>query len=366
MTWTLAPDDYLPGPPRDVDLARYGIGLVGCGGIANGAHLPAYRKAGYRVVACCDVVAEAARRTAERWEIPFWTTDVRALLERQDVAVVDMALHPAARREVLREIARAPRPVLSQKPLHMDVDSARALVAEAERAGIVLAVNQQARWAPAHRALRVLIDRGAVGRVYSIHHLNRSFQDHPDSWSRTLANFNIADHGVHYLDLCRYFAASPAAGGLEWTRLHCTTAMLPDQLAVDPLIYSINVEFGPAGGRAGLMASLQFNNIVRAGRAHRYTWWIDGTEGSVWADHSAVRLARADAPDTVWEFALRGSWFPDAFQGPMGDLIAATAHGRPPAVTPADNLNTVAMTTAAVRSSREGRAVERSEVMEAR
>ncbi len=364
MTWTLVPEDYLPGPPRDVDVARFGVGLIGCGGIANGAHLPAYRKAGYRVAACCDVDLEAARRTAERWDIPFWTGDVRALLARDDVAVLDMALHPAARLAVLREVARAPRPVLSQKPLHMDIDSARELVAEAERAGIVLAVNQQARWAPAHRALRVLIDRGAVGRVYSIQHVYRSFQDQPDSWTRTLANFNIADHGVHYLDLCRYFAASPAAGEREWVRLHCTTAMLADQLAVDPLIYSVNVEFGPPGGRDGLMGSLQFNNIVRARRAHSYTWWIDGSEGSVWADQSTVRLARADDPGTVHDFPLGGAWFPDAFQGPIGDLMAAVAHGRPPAVTPRDNLNTIAMTTAAVRSSREGRAVERAEVME--
>lgn len=363
MVWGLAPDDYLPGPPRDVDAERFGIGLIGCGGIANGAHLPAYRKAGYRVTAACDLDPEAARRTAERWGIPFWTDDPRALLARADVDLIDLALHPAARLPVLREVARAPRPVLSQKPLHMEVAGARELVAVAEGAGIVLAVNQQARWAPAHRALRVLIDRGAVGRVYSIQHLYRSFQDQPDSWTRQLANFNIADHGVHYLDLCRYFAASPAAGGREWTRLHCTTALVPGQLAVDPLIYSLNVEFGPPGGRGGLMGSLQFNNIVRARRAHSCTWWIDGTEGSVWADQRVVRLARVDEPSTVHEFTLSGAWFPDAFQGPIGDLMAAVAHGRPPAVTARDNLNTVGMTTAAVRSSREGRAVERAEVM---
>ena len=42
----------------------YGIGLVGCGGIVNYAHLPAYRKAGLRVVACYDQNREAAERTA--------------------------------------------------------------------------------------------------------------------------------------------------------------------------------------------------------------------------------------------------------------------------------------------------------------
>ena len=71
-------------------------------------------------------------------------------------------------------------------------------------------------------------------------------------------------------------------GNREWTQLYCTTAMLPDQNGPDPLIYSANVEFGEVGGRVGLMASLVFNNIVRASGAHSYNWWIDGTEGSVW------------------------------------------------------------------------------------
>ena len=59
-----------------------------------------------------------------------------------------MALHPAARKETLQAISHAPRPVLTQKPLHMEYSLAEELIAIAEEAGILLAVNQQARWAP--------------------------------------------------------------------------------------------------------------------------------------------------------------------------------------------------------------------------
>ncbi len=360
---SLQPEQYRPGPPPDIDLSQYGVGIVGCGGIANNAHLPAYEKAGYHIVACCDIDEEAARNTAERWHIPYWTTDIHALLQRDDVRVIDMALHPGARKETLQAIAQAPRPVLTQKPLHMDYALAEELITIAEEAGILLALNQQARWSPDHKALRILMDQGVVGQVYGIQHLKRSFQDQPGMWWTSLANFNIGDHGVHYLDLCRFFAASPMAGGREWTRLHCTTAMLPDQNGPDPLTYSANVEFGEVGGRVELMASLQFNNIVRASGAHSYNWWIDGTEGSVWGSSREVSVARVDDSGNVHTFQIEGSWFNDAFQGPLGDLIAASAHGRPPAVTPRDNLNTIAMTAAAIRSSKSGRMVEREEVM---
>ena len=43
-------------------------------------------------------------------------------------------------------------------------------------------VNQQARWAPAHRAVKRLIDRGILGHVYSVMHVIRSFQDVPGSY----------------------------------------------------------------------------------------------------------------------------------------------------------------------------------------
>jgi predicted dehydrogenase len=309
------------------------------------------------------VYEEAARSTAERWDIPFWTTDIRALLDRDDVRVIDMALHPAARKETLQAIAHAPRPVLTQKPLHMEYGLAEELITIAEDAGIQLAVNQQARWSPDHRALRVLMDSGVAGQIYGIQHLKRSFQDQPGMWWTSLANFNIGDHGVHYLDLCRFFAGSPMAGTREWTRLHCSTAMLPDQNGPDPLTYSANIEFGEVGGRVELMASMQFNNIVRASGAHSYTWWIDGTEGSIWGTSREISIARTDEPGNVKTFSIEGNWFPDAFQGPLGDLIAATAHGREPAVTPRDNLNTIAMTSAAILSSKGGRVVEREEAI---
>lgn len=355
-------EEYMPGAPKGIDLNQYGIGIIGCGGITNAAHLPAYKKAGFKVVACCDVNEENARTTAEKWDIPFWTTNVDDLLDREDVKIIDLPLHPPARLEVLKKIAKSPRPVLVQKPLHFDLKSAKELHEVAQQAGIKLAINQQARWAPAHRAIKVLLDKGVIGDVYNIQHFMRSFQDQADAWYRSVKQFNILDHGIHYLDLCRYFASSEAAGHRDWTRLHCTTTMLREQNSIDPMIYNASIEFGEIGGREPLMSSMHFNNIIKANKAHKYTWWIDGTEGSIWQDGD-IYVAKANDPHTVIQIETSGAWFPDAFIGPMSDLIAAVAWDREPAVTALDNFNTVAMTSAMVLSSKEGRVVEKSEMM---
>src|SRR4051794_2414779 len=112
---SLQPEDYRPAPPPDEIKRRYGIAIVGCGTIVRQAHLPAYRKFGYRVVGACDVVAAAARATAEQFDIPYWTTDIDELLARPDVDVVDLAVHASQRPPLVAKIAAAGKHILSQK-----------------------------------------------------------------------------------------------------------------------------------------------------------------------------------------------------------------------------------------------------------
>jgi predicted dehydrogenase len=362
MEWIKA-DDYMPKLDSSIDIQHYGIGLVGCGTIANQAHLPAYKKLNIPVVACCDVNAEAARATAEKFDIPFWTTDIRELLAREDVRIIDMAVHPHIRLELLKEIAKAPRPVLCQKPLALSLEQARELGAFARDNGIMLGVNQQARWAPAHKALELLVNQGLTGEIYSVQHVMRAYQDQPGMWWTTMKDFNIADHGIHYIDLCRNLSKSAYARQEEWSSVHCLTAQLPTQNAIDPLIYSANIEFGPSGGRNPFMASLQFNNIARARTSHSYTWWIDGTEGSIWGGHDKLYVSLANEGSTVHEIRIKGSWFPDGFAGSMAAFITAVDRGEAAPVTPEDNYDTIALTSAMVMSSHEGRVVRRDELL---
>jgi predicted dehydrogenase len=355
--------DYMPGIPDGLDIKKYGIGLIGCGTIANQAHLPAYQKYGIPVVACCDVNEEAARATAERFNIPFWTTNIQDFLEKTEIKIIDMAVHPNVRMDLLKEIAKNPRPVLCQKPLALDLKQAKELGDFAKENNIILGVNQQARWAPGHKALKHLLDQGLIGNIYNIHHVMRSFQDQPGWWWTTMKHFNILDHGIHYIDLTRYFSQSPYVNQGEWERVHCTTAKLSDQNSISPLIYSANIEFGPIGGNNPLMASLQFNNIVKAKTSHSYTWWVDGDEGSIWGQQDKLFISLAKTSSLIQEIRLDGKWFPDGFAGSMIDFITAIDQQKKPPVTPEDNYNTVALTTGMVVSSEEGRVVERAEIL---
>src|SRR5581483_1659459 len=81
--------DYKPKLPVKGD---YGIGLVGAGQIANQAHLPAYRKAGFSILAVTDVDASAAATTAAAFGIPRVCANLDELLEAPGIDIIDFAV----------------------------------------------------------------------------------------------------------------------------------------------------------------------------------------------------------------------------------------------------------------------------------
>jgi len=96
--------EYRPRDPR-----RYHppIGLIGCGSISE-YHLAAYRRAGYNVVALCDLNESRARaRRTEFYPEARVYTDYQDLLRLDEIEVVDIATHPADRDRV-REQRMAP------------------------------------------------------------------------------------------------------------------------------------------------------------------------------------------------------------------------------------------------------------------
>jgi predicted dehydrogenase len=63
-------------------------------------------------------------------------------------------------------------------------------------------VRAESSWA---RGASPLIERGVLGELSSVLHVYRGFQDIPGSWFVKMEHSNILDHGIHYIDLVRYF-----------------------------------------------------------------------------------------------------------------------------------------------------------------
>ena len=105
------------------------IAIIGAGGIVNDAHMPAYRKAGFRVVGIFDENPQRAQLTAERWKIArVWTSldEVIADTVARNV-IFDVAIPPSATLPLLERLPAAAA-VLIQKPMGVNLEQAHAIV----------------------------------------------------------------------------------------------------------------------------------------------------------------------------------------------------------------------------------------------
>jgi predicted dehydrogenase len=331
----------LPYKPRDPKKYRPAIGLIGCGGITKD-HLTAYRAAGYRVSALCDVVlSKAEGRKAEFYPQADVYGDYRELLKRDDIEVVDIATHPPERAAIIEDALTAGKHVLSQKPFVLDLDVGQRLVDLADRRGLRLAVNQNGRWAPHFSYIRQAIQAGLLGQITAAH-LSVHW-DH--GWVKgtqfdKVKHLILYDYAIHWFDIITYFM-----GQLRVKRVYAAATHSPTQEVRPALLAHAMIEYD------GVQASLAFDGDTRYGKEDRT--FIAGTEGtiqSVGPDSRHQKLTlHSGAGYAVPN--LEGCWFPDGFHGTMGELLCAIEENREPTNSARDNLRSLELCFAAVASA---------------
>jgi len=210
----------------DSDALRFAV--IGAGAsIYRGMHRPAQVAEQIQVVAVCDIDLAAGRQQAATIGCAFYE-DYRTLLAevRPDVAVI-LTPHPL-HAQIAIDCLRAGCHVLLEKPMAIAVSEADRVIAAAEAAGRVLAINFQQRFRPVVERARALIEEGAIGPLV------RTLSIEP--WYRTDAYYRTAtwratwqgegggvllNQAPHTLDLLCHLAGMPArVWGWTRTRYH--------------------------------------------------------------------------------------------------------------------------------------------------
>lgn len=192
------------------------IAVVGCGAIARVFHLPAL--AATPGVADHLIVVDRDPGRAEVAEREFRAsraaTDHRQLLYDVDGAIV--AVPQEFHAEVAMDFLRARVPVLCEKPLATTLEQAAALVAAADAAGVVLAVNNTRRFYPAVRAARDWIRSGRLGRIRRVEIYEGASFNWPLASGSTFGRGGtgkgvLQDVGAHALDMiCWWLEERPS------------------------------------------------------------------------------------------------------------------------------------------------------------
>jgi UDP-N-acetyl-2-amino-2-deoxyglucuronate dehydrogenase len=343
------------------------IGIIGCGNIGAGAHLPAWlaNTDVAEVVgladptqASLDAAAVAAGLEADRLHL-----DALELIARPDVEAVDIATPQHLHRELIVAAAAAGKQILCEKPLATVPAEAAAAVEAADAAGVTLGMVHNYLYLPEVVAAQRVINSGEIGDVRTV----------------TINFLGIVDvpGSAGYAPRWRHDAAR-AGGGVLMDILHgvyLAESLLGSELrrvsayadSIDP---DSNVED---------LALCRFETERNAGLVN-IAWGhgpggieVTGTEGRIsalyanggtapWSDFERVTVTTVEGTRVEHDARVDGgadgyAALGEAFRHVFRDFADAVREGRDPRTSGADGLRILEATVGALESACTGRMV---------
>ena len=191
------------------------LGLVGCGGIAQG-HVRALEDLGpdARVTATVDIDRQRAEEAAKLLGADRAATDFSDVLEDVDAVLLSLPHH--LHHPVGMECLAAGKHVLMEKPLANTERECLDLIEAADRADRLLMVAYCMRYHPLVARMKQLLDEKAYGDVFQVSiWTEQHTQYSPGHWAASAARLGggqLFSHGCHYIDLLLWFLGNPVEG----------------------------------------------------------------------------------------------------------------------------------------------------------
>ena len=306
-------------------------------------------------VAFCDPdpVARAWAETRSP-SVPTFSTLNAALSSLQADALV-LATPPDTRDAHLELACGYRLPLLVEKPLALDLATARRYTLMAETAGIPLMVGLNFRYLSVTRALKDLFTDGTLGPPESARFTYERRRDprapHLNKYPMTMAHPMLWEQSVHHLDLLRYVY------GREAVNVTCRTWNPAGSLyAGDTNVFAL-LTFA-----CGLVVSYQ-GLWQSSWDVPNFEWRTDARRGVVVQreQFGALAYARSEA-ETLTPVALppHETWITDT-AGVLRAFAKTLSEGAPLECSARDHLQTLSLVEACVRSSATGERVSLSE-----
>jgi predicted dehydrogenase len=352
-------------------MTKLRAGLIGTGTIAHSAHLPAmrYLRHDIELVAVADIRPEAAEAAVREYGAEALYSDYHELLARDDIDFVDICTPEFLHCEQVVAAAEAGKHILCEKPMAASVAEADRMIKAAKDAGVMLMIGHSRRFTDRYRHAWQAVAEGQIGNV----HVVRENERRPAAmyagldlatgyWSPDGELPWISDpeytqgaaltNAVHEMDLARWFAGADADSVQAESRIAGEGVSVADFLS-----YTITFKNGVTG-------AAEIVNNLPTGYPYFHMLEIYGDAGYVKAEDAA------QSPYEVWHDA--GMHYPanfdqllhidNAYIREIGWFVRAIQMGAPPPLNPWDARQALALSLAAVESSRLARRVYLSEM----
>jgi predicted dehydrogenase len=372
-------------------MKKLNIGLVGYGFMGR-THSNAFRSVPnffeleYEPVlkAVCARNKERAETFAKQWGYQSIESDWRALLDRKDIDLIDIASPNDTHAAIAISAAQAGKMVLCEKPLGRNAKEAQEMVQAVEKAGVPNMVWYNYRRVPAVVLAKQLIDEGKLGRIF--HYRAKFLQDWTISKDLPQGgealwrlDADVAGSGVtgdllaHCIDTALWLN-----GRIDQVTAATETFVKERKHTLTGKVEKVGIDDASAFLARFANGSLATFEATRYARGHKalYTFEINGEHASVfWDLHDLHRLQFFDHRD---EGRLRGWrsihitdsdhpymkhwWVPGlqigyehTFIHQVADFLDGLASGHIPGPSFRDGLNTDYVTDAVLKSAETGR-----------
>ena len=145
------------------------VGIIGCGGIANGKHMPSLKKVeNCEMVAFCDIIPERAEKAAKDFGAADAKvyTDYKELLKDESIDVVHVCTPNRSHSFITVDALEAGKHVMCEKPMAINSAEAKKMLDAAERTGKLLSIGYQSRFRSDSTYLKQEAEEGVFGDIY--------------------------------------------------------------------------------------------------------------------------------------------------------------------------------------------------------
>ena len=145
------------------------IGIIGCGGIANGKHMPSLKKLpNVEMVGFCDIIPERAEKAKAQFGTPDAKTytDYKELLKDETIDVVHVCTPNRSHSFITVDSLEAGKHVMCEKPMAINSEEAKKMIDAANRTGKKLSIGYQSRQRADSKYMKMEADQGTFGDIY--------------------------------------------------------------------------------------------------------------------------------------------------------------------------------------------------------
>lgn len=335
------------------------IAMLGSGFVAGFYMQGLANVNGHEVVANYSRDRERAEKFGKAWGIPESSTDLNALIAREDIGLFIIALPNEMHLPVSLALSQAKRNQVCTKPLGRTADEARAMLDAARTSGALHGYAETEVFAPCVVKARQVIEQGGLGRVLWV----RSRESHggphsPHFWDvEKTGGGALNDLGCHCIAAARYFFGKddPITEVMAWgARL-----VHQDKTAGEDNALLI-LKFASGGiGHCELSwttkGGLDLRNEVHGSDGSIFTDVTRGTPIAAFTTQSAGYVVEKAEIDFGWTKPLPEEAFAYGYQAEMRHFVECVRDGATPRETYEDGYIVNRVLDAGYRSMREGR-----------